>query len=34
MFSYAVSEVPQELELERKKDKETTNHQVGEGIFK
>jgi hypothetical protein len=34
MISYAVPEAPQILDLERKKDKETSNHQIGKRIFK
>jgi len=34
MISYAAFETPQILELERNKEKETTNHQVGKRILK
>jgi len=34
MISYAAFETPQILELERNKEKETTNNQVGKRILK
>jgi hypothetical protein len=34
VFSYAVFEAPQILELKRDKEKEATNHQVGKRVLK
>jgi hypothetical protein len=34
MLSYSVFEGPQILEFERHKEKEATNHHVGEGVLK